>query len=148
MSRTDERRAAVLICYQRDVTGAPIEGLIGQGEGASVPDSMEPRELGTALTAPTSFTRGLVEGVEENLAELDRMIEDHAIDWHVERVAPLERAILRVALFEILHSPDVPGEVAIDEAVESAKHYCQARAPGFVNGILGAVMRELSQDNA
>ena len=60
-------------------------------------------------------------------------------DWRIDRIAPLERAILRVALYEILHRPDVPDEVAIDEAVETAKLYCGAEAPGFVNGILGGV---------
>ena len=57
-------------------------------------------------------------------------------------VAPLERNIMRVALCEALHSEDVPVEVAIDEAVELAKEYCGADAPGFVNGILGAALEE------
>src|SRR5205085_10862085 len=91
--------------------------------------------------APTQFTRQLVDGVEANRDGLDRLIEEQAIDWHIERIAPLERAILRVALFEMLHRPDVPDEVAIDEAVEAAKDLCAADAAGFVNGILGTVKR-------
>ena len=66
------------------------------------------------------------------------------MDWSIDRIAPLERAILRAALYEILHRPDVPDEVAIDEAVETAKVYCGAEAPAFVNGILGGVVRELA----
>ena len=62
----------------------------------------------------------------------------------MNRIAPLERGILRVALFEILYRDDVPDEVAIDEAVETAKVYCGAEAPPFVNGILGGVMKRLS----
>ena len=58
------------------------------------------------------------------------------------RIAPLERNILRVALYELRHRPDVPDEVAIDEAVETAKELCSTDAPSFVNGILGAVQRE------
>ena len=126
MRRTDQRRAAVFICYQRDVTGAPVDDLIGRG-----------------VPATSSFTRELVEGVEGDREELDELIEDHAIGWHVDRIAPLERAILRVALFEIMHRPDVPTEVSIDEAVEAAKLYCGAQAPGFVNGILGGIVKRV-----
>ena len=79
----------------------------------------------------TAFTR-----------ELDELIERYARGWSLDRIAPLERNILRVALHELLHRPDVPAEVAIDEAVEAAKELCSADAPGFVNGILGAVERE------
>ena len=70
------------------------------------------------------------------------LISAHARGWTLDRIAPLERSILRVALFELLHRPDVPAEVAIDEAVEAAKELCGTDAPGFVNGILGAVQRE------
>jgi transcription antitermination protein NusB len=126
MSRTDERRAATFISYQRDVTGAAIDELVG-------------RDAGNAST----FTRELAEGVEATRDDLDELIEEHAIGWHVDRIAPLERAILRVALFEILHRPDVPDEVAIDEAVETAKLYCGAEAPGFVNGILAGALKQV-----
>jgi transcription antitermination protein NusB len=124
MRRTDQRRAAVFICYQRDVTGSQLTELIDGN-------------------APTEFTRELVEGVEELREELDDQISEQAVDWRMDRIAPLERAILRVALFEIMHRPDVPDEVAIDEAVETAKLYCGAQAPGFVNGILGGILKRV-----
>jgi transcription antitermination protein NusB len=138
MRRTDQRRAAVFTCYQRDVTGAQLSELIDQ-------PSPSPSESDDAAPAkgPTEFTRELVEGVEGRREELDELIEEQAIDWHVDRIAPLERAILRVALFEIMHRPDVPDEVAIDEAVETAKLYCGAQAPAFVNGILGGIQRRV-----
>ena len=121
MSRTDERRAATFAAYQRDVTGDP-----------------KPEEQ------LTPFALELVEGVEEHRAELDRLISENAVGWELERIAPLERAIMRVALFEMLHRPDIPDEVAIDEAVETAKVFSGADAPTFVNGILGGVMKRLS----
>ena len=139
MRRTDQRRAAVFICYQRDVTGAPVEELIGRGmpaEGRSV------HVRGSTSASPV-YTRELVEGVEACCEELDDMIEENAIGWHLSRIAPLERAILRVALYEILHRPDVPDEVAVDEAVETAKLYCGIDTPGFVNGILGGALRRV-----
>jgi N utilization substance protein B len=122
MRRTDQRRAAVFALYQADVTGRSVDELVDR--------------------AAKPFTRELVDGVLANRDELDALIERHAEGWSLERIAPLERNILRVALYELLHRDDVPAEVAIDEAVESAKEFASADAPGFVNGILGTVQRQ------
>jgi N utilization substance protein B len=119
--RTDQRRAATFASYQRDVTGDP-----------KPEDELTP------------FARELVEGVQEHREELDRLISENAVGWDLDRIAPLERAILRTALYEMLYRPDIPDEVAIDEAVETAKVYCGTDAPAFVNGILGGVMKRLS----
>jgi N utilization substance protein B len=94
------------------------------------------------------FTRALAELVRSRGEELDELIRVHATGWTLERIAPLERSILRVGLAELLYPDEVPGEReippegAIDEAVETAKRFCGAEAPAFVNGILGAVLRE------
>jgi len=124
MRRTDQRRAAVVAIYQSDVVGRPA------------PDLLE-RNAAT-------FTRELVQGTIFHRAELDELIERYAQGWTLDRIAPLERGILRVALHELLYRSDVPAEVAIDEAVETAKELCGADAPGFLNGILGAIHRERS----
>jgi N utilization substance protein B len=120
--RSDQRRAAVFALYQGDVTDRS-------------PQELLPREA-------TPFTRELVDGVQADRERLDELIERHAVGWSLQRIAPVERNILRVALHELLDRPDVPDEVAIDEAVEAAKELCSAEAPGFVNGILGAAQRE------
>jgi len=121
MRRSDQRRDAVFACYQREVTGRPLAELL---------DRSRP------------FTRELAEAVEAHRDDLDAVIARHSRGWALERIAPLERCLMRVALYEIEHSEEVPHEVAIDEAVEIAKEYCGADAPGFVNGVLGAVVRE------
>jgi N utilization substance protein B len=126
MRRSDQRRDAVFACYQRDVTGRPLAELL---------DEARP------------FTRELAEAVDAHREELDTTIASHARGWELARIAPLELNVMRVALLEIERSDDVPDEVAIDEAVEIAKEYCGADAPGFVNGILGAIVRE-RQGNA
>jgi len=82
-----------------------------------------------------------VEGVESHREELDTEIAALARGWDLNRIAALEKSILRVALFELRHRDDIPDEVAIDEAVSLAKRYCGADAPGFVNGILGTAAR-------
>jgi N utilization substance protein B len=122
LKRSDQRRAAVVALYQRDVTGRPLEQLLDN--------------------QTKEFTRDLAEGAAREQSELDALIERYAVGWTLDRIAPLERNILRVALYELLRREDVPAEVAIDEAVEAAKELCGAEAPGFINGILGAVVRE------
>ncbi|HEU4979859.1 MAG TPA: transcription antitermination factor NusB [Solirubrobacterales bacterium] len=121
MRRSDQRRDAVFALYQHEVTGRPVGELL---EGAK------------------PFTRELAESVVAHREELDALIARHSKGWTLERIAPLERSIMRVALHEALHRDDVPVEVAIDEAVELSKEYCGADAPGFVNGILGAALEE------
>jgi N utilization substance protein B len=112
----------VVALYQSDVTGRPAGDLVERDA--------------------STFTRELVEGVEAERDSLDDSIARHASGWTLDRIAPLERNILRVAVHEMRNRPDVPDEVAIDEAVEAAKELCSADAPGFVNGVLGAIHRE------
>jgi transcription antitermination protein NusB len=121
VKRSDQRRDAVFALYQHDVTGRPVEELL---EGAR------------------PFTRELATAVDSHRPELDELIARHSKGWALERIAPLERNIMRAALYEALHLDDVPVEVAIDEAVELSKEYCGTDAPGFVNGILGAALAE------
>ena len=124
MRRSDQRRDAVFALYQREVTGRPLDEL---------------------LSASKPFTRELAEATDAQRDELDEEIARLARGWELDRIAPLERSIMRVALHE-MHDPDAaPVEVAIDEAVKLAKEYCGADAPGFVNGILGSAARELQQ---
>ena len=120
MRRSDQRRDAVFANYQRDVTGRPLAELIADAK---------------------PLTRELAEGVDTHREELDETIAGYARGWTVDRIAPLDLNVMRVALFEI-EAGEVPVEVAIDEAVEMAKEYCGADAPKFINGILGAIVRE------
>jgi N utilization substance protein B len=121
MRRSDQRRDAVFALYQHEVTG---------------------RQLDELLDGAKPFSRELAQAVEGHKPELDGLISKHSKGWALSRIAPLERSIMETALYEALHSEDVPVEVAIDEAVELAKEYCGADAPGFVNGILGAALAE------
>ena len=73
---------------------------------------------------------------------LDSLITGASAGWPADRLAPLERSILRVAVHELLDWPDIPDAVSINEAVELAKRYCQSEASGLVNGILGRILAE------
>ncbi len=129
--------------YQHDVTGTPLAQLVARGPFSDTRNGGE-EEAPLPQGPLTEFARELAFGVEQHREELDALISAHAVDWSLDRIAPLERSILRTALYEVLHRDDVPEEVAIDEAVETAKVFCGADAPGFVNGILGGVVRELA----
>jgi N utilization substance protein B len=132
--RSDQRRAAVFALYQHDVTGRPLS------------DTLE-------RDAPL-FTRALAHAAEDYTEDVDAIIARHAKGWTVDRIAPLEKAIMRVALTEMLHPDAVPGDApippegAIEEAVKTAKTYAGAQAPKFVNGILGAALRQMREDCA
>lgn len=132
MRRSDQRRAAVFALYQHDLTGRPLAETLPRG--ASL------------------FARALAHAAADRADELDEVIDRHSHGWSVERIQPLERSLMRVALIEILH-PDaapaeepIPPEGAIEEAVETAKTFCGADAPAFVNGVLAAVLREVREN--
>ena len=132
MRRSEQRRAAVIALYQHDLTGRPLAE--------------------TFATNDSLFVRALAHAAADRASELDDVIDRHAHGWSVTRIQPLERSIMRVALIEMLH-PDaapadkpIPPEGAIEEAVESAKTFCGADAPGFVNGVLAAVLREVREN--
>ena len=131
--RSDQRRAAAFALYENAVTGKELDDVFER-------DASE-------------FTRALAYAAQDYAPDLDELIGRHAQGWTIDRIAPLERAIMQIALVEMLH-PDaipadtpIPAEGAIDEAVETAKTFCGADAPAFVNGVLGAALREV-RDNA
>lgn len=88
------------------------------------------------------FARQLVAGTLERLPELDAEISRLSRDWRLERIAAVDRSILRMALYEILYDEDIPCNVTINEAVEIAKKFCGEQSGKFINGILGKVVEE------
>jgi N utilization substance protein B len=132
MRRSDQRRAAVVALYQHDLTGQPL--------------------VATLASDADPLTRSLAHAAADRAPELDELIEQYSHGWAVQRIAPLERSIMRVALIEMLHPDAVPADVpippegAIDEAVQTAKTFCGSDAPAFVNGVLGAIWRAVRQN--
>jgi len=114
----------VFALYQRDVTGRPLEELLRDAR---------------------PFTRELAEETAAEIEELDAEIARLSKGWSLDRIATLERSIMRVALHEMRDPEGPPVEVAIDEAVNLAKEFCGADAPAFVNGILGSAAREMEK---
>ena len=130
--RRSARRTAIDILFQSDITDeAATQVLAGWVEaGRVVPP----------------FAQALVEGVCEHEPEIDLLLEEHVEGWTVARMAALDRTILRVAVEELLHRPEVPSSVAISEAVEAASDLSSDESRRFVNGVLGPIAREVRAD--
>jgi len=97
-------------------------------------------EANPDVSGLNSYTVTVARGVAEHTAHIDDLIRSHLQGWTLERMPAVDRAILRVATWELLHAEDVPGPVAVDEAVQLAKELSTDDSPGFVNGVLGQVM--------
>lgn len=97
-------------------------------------------EVNDDVTQLNSYTVTVARGVTGDAAHIDELISSHLQGWTLERLPAVDRAILRVAVWELLHADDVPEPVAVDEAVELAKELSTDESPGFVNGVLGQVM--------
>jgi N utilization substance protein B len=126
-ARSKARKRAVDVLYAADLRGRDRrEQLTDEVEGGGPPVH--------------DYTVRLVEGVTEHAADIDRLIDTHAEGWSLERLPDVDRAILRMAVYELLWVDDVPDPVVIDEAVELAKALSTDDSPAFVNGVLGGIL--------
>lgn len=128
-ARSKARKRAVDVLYEADVRGTDPVGTLAERLAQSDPPVPE-------------YAVELVEGVTGHLAGIDRVLGEHSEGWTVDRMPPVDRAVLRLALYELLWRDDVPDAVVIDEAVELAKALSTDESPRFVNGVLGRVLRE------
>ncbi|HVN31399.1 MAG TPA: transcription antitermination factor NusB [Thermoanaerobaculaceae bacterium] len=119
------RELALQMLYQREIAGADVEAVFASFE-----------ELQLAPPATREFAIGLVRGVMSKMAELDSHLVDQADNWRLERMAAVDRNILRLALYELMFEGGTPPAVVIDEAVEIAKRFGSERSSQFVNGVL------------
>jgi len=90
-----------------------------------------------------NFARGLFQGAVDNVERLDQLIRAHAANWRLERMAAVDRSILRVAVYELLHCPETPPHAVINEAVEIARRFSGEGSVEFVNGILDTILKTL-----
>jgi N utilization substance protein B len=119
----------MMLLYRTDLVGGEVEDAIGSFES----------EHGFAMP---EYAATLVRGVVEYADAVDDRIRDHLVDWTIERLGAVERSVLRIATWELCWG-EVPGPVAIDEAVELSKRYATPEAAKLVNGVLAAIYRTL-----
>ena len=133
-SRTKSRELAVQMLYQWEVGKHPAPYVLQT--------FLAGRRLEPDVAA---FAQALFEGTVEEVAALDPLIGEHSKHWRVERMAAIDRNILRMALYEIIHYPETPPAVAINEALEIARRFSGEESVEFVNGVLDAIRKSLPQ---
>jgi N utilization substance protein B len=126
------RRRARLVAMQALFQVDSDPSLVGTPLDEFVCRRMRERQL-------QSYCMRLVEGVVEHRDRIDALLVGASQNWALDRMAAVDRNILRVAVYELLFVPEIPPKVAIDEAIEIAKHYSTAEAPAFINGVLDAI---------
>ena len=135
--RTLARELAVQLLYQLDLRGDEVLAEVDAGLGEATKDP-EVKE----------FARRLVLGAHQSREATDRRLATVTRNWDVKRMAAIDRNILRMAIYELQHCPDVPPKVAINEAIELGKRYSTANSGAFINGILDRVRKDLESEHA
>jgi N utilization substance protein B len=135
MSRKSARESTMKLIYQMDINHMEVEELL-----ENFYDSSEE----TFSAQEKSYIKDCLAGIIENKENIDKAIESHLnSSWKLSRVAKVELAILRLAVYEMLYREDVPNKVAVNEAIELAKQYSGEDSGTFVNGVLGSLIKEL-----
>lgn len=96
---------------------------------------------GEPAAADVKFALSIVNGVQEHLKEIDKLIENGAKSWSILRMPKVDLSILRNAIFEIIYDDNMDDAICVNEAVELAKVYCDEQSPKFINGVLGGIVR-------
>ncbi|MFI6361739.1 transcription antitermination factor NusB [Nocardia sp. NPDC050630] len=131
-ARHKARRRAVDLLFEAEARDVDAADLLSERAELATQDQ--------AVAPLHAYTHTLVEGVADDLDRVDGTIESYLKDWELSRLPAVDRAILRIAVWELFHANDVPPVVAVDEAVELAKELSTDDSPGFVNGVLGQVV--------
>ena len=132
--RTKAREHALQMLYQMDIR---------QADRLRIPEEFW--TLYTPMPEVKAFANQLVAGTVEHLSEIDALITQHADNWAMKRMAVIDRNILRLGVFELLHTEDVPPKVCINEAIELAKRFGDTESSKFINGILDAIHKRHAQ---
>lgn len=119
LSRREDRETALALLYEADMTGDGLDAVIERNRADA-----------------DDYSTQIAAGVDDHQVHLDSQLNEVAQEWSVERMAGLDRCILRMGLWELLHSPDVPTTAVVSEAVALANDYSTERSAPFINGIL------------
>ena len=136
MSRRLARETALQVLFQRDLTKETLNT-------AEIVDCWAAEFVVPEASRP--FAQGLVDGTIAHQAEIDQTIALFAQDWTLNRMANVDRNVMRLATYEILFCPDIPGRVSLNEAIELAKRFGGEESAKFVNGILDRVVASVSK---
>jgi len=138
-SRHIARSIAMQTLYQWDFKNKPTAVLPAIIENNII-------EFGAGLEEDKEFVHEIVHGVIDHLEEIDEVIKKYSTNWPIDQISIVDRNILRIGVFELKFNENIPAKVAINEAIEIAKNYGGASSGKFVNGILGAIFNDFSQE--
>ncbi len=136
-ARTKARKRALDLLYGADLRSEPIGAAVATEAARAAHEPKRESSWG--------YARQLAEGVEEHLVEIDELIETYAQGWTIARMPAIDRAIVRMGIWELMFNPQVPDGVAIAEAVAAARTYSTEDSAGFVNGLLGRIAQVSGQ---
>jgi transcription antitermination protein NusB len=131
-TRRKARESALQMLFQWDVTHNQIDEII-----STFWDAQDDPEI------PRDFANALAIGTIENVEKIDALIGRHAENWRLDRMAIVDRNLLRLATYEFLHDPQTPKSVVINEAIEIARRFSSQESPQFINGILDSIRKEV-----
>ena len=130
--RTLSREHALKMLYQFDITKRPMEAVVQSYWQA---EETKDQEI-------IAYANLLAQGISAHVQEIDQKISDYATNWQIKRMAIIDRNVMRIGLYELQHTKDIPPKVAINEAVELAKKYGDLESSKFVNGILDKIHKK------
>lgn len=125
------REAALKLLYEYEISKNSLEKILKRNDLSELKDE----DL-------IKFSEELFLGVVQNLEKIDELLQKHTLNWRVERLAILDKNILRIGTYELLFHPEIPAAVIIDDAVELAKIYGDEEAPKFINGVLDNILHK------
>ncbi len=132
MSRKTSREVAMMLTYEK-IFGCDDD---------TYKDVLEKQGIdGEPAAADVKFALDIVNGVQEHLEEIDKLIEVGAKSWPISRMPKVDLSILRNAVFEIIYDANMDDAISVNEAIELAKVYCDEQSPKFINGVLGGIVR-------
>ena len=129
-ARRKARELALQMLYQRDLSGNPPDMILSTFE-----------DLQKSKPNTREFATRIFKGTVDNLPEIDAMIVQQADNWRIERMAVVDRNIIRMSIYEFMHENDTPKLVIIDEAIEIAKKFGTQKSSQFINGILDGILK-------
>ena len=145
MNRTEAREIAVKLCFEISSKECPAREVLDRIFDREYYDSLSAEDKLFASypdDAQREYIRQLVQGIGDHSAELDGYVAKYSKGWKFGRISRTALAVMKTAMYEIMYMPDIPTGVAVNEAVEIAKHYDEPETVAFVNGVLGSFARE------
>jgi N utilization substance protein B len=137
MNRKKSREAAMKLLFQISINKEEVQEAIN----GFLDNHEEKKE-----DIDVDYVSRVLEGVLENLSDIDKYIEQYLINWKMNRISRINLAILRICTYELMFEKDIPGKVSVNEAIELAKKYSEESSVSFINGVLDKIIKSIDKE--